>query len=127
MLVIRRTQMERLADVPRLPWMAKQLRALFPETLGTWPERALQRYVADSVARARAQGFRAEGWLGWAALEHALGEDFPSSEEHAWAGALLQDRSVPRSLTLQRLREQAVMRLALQGTAPTPALVSDDG
>jgi hypothetical protein len=112
MLVIRRAQLDRLADVPRLSWMARMLRGMFPETMATWPDAELRGFVAASSARAKTRGFRAEGWLAWAALEHALGDGFPDDPEHAWAGELLQDRSLPRSLVLQRLREEAVMRLA---------------
>ena len=96
----------------RRPWMMQSLLDLFP---GDWPDAGdpqLEKFVRGSMTRAASHGFEGDDDLAWAALEHVLGEDFPTRPEHAWAAALLADRSVPRSTTIQLLREEAIMRLA---------------
>jgi hypothetical protein len=112
MLTIRRSQLLALGSELRRLWMMQSLHDLFP---GDWPtagDARLQNFLSGSIARAAGHGFEGDDDLAWAALEHVLGENFPAQPEHAWAAALLADRSVPRSTTIQRLREEAILRLA---------------
>jgi hypothetical protein len=112
MLTIRRSQMETLGSVPRKLWMMGSLRELFPGDWGDASDTRLEQFVKGSMARACARGFEGDDDLAWAALEHVLGEDFPSMPEHAWAAELLADRKLPKATAIQRLREAAILRLA---------------
>jgi hypothetical protein len=112
MLTIRNSQMDTLAAALRQQCLMESLCELFP---GDWADAAsapLERFVRGSMARASAGGFTGDDVLAWAALEHVLGEDFPARPEHAWAAELLADRSMPRTVAIQRLREEAILRLA---------------
>ena len=104
--------MDALGAAARKLWLKRSLRELFPDDWADGAGARLEHFAQGSMARACARGFDGDSDLAWAALEHVLGEDFPSKPEHAWAAELLADQTVPRATVIQRLREEAILRLA---------------
>lgn len=112
MLTIRIAQMDTLGSERRRLWMMQSLLELFPGDWADTTDPLLEPFVRGSMARATARSCEGDDDLAWAALEHVLGDDFPAQPEHAWAAELLADHSVPRATAIQRLREEAILRLA---------------
>jgi hypothetical protein len=112
MLIIRDAQMDTLGADARVLWLMRNLCELFPGDWLNTKDAGLEAFVRGASARASGHGFKSDDHLAWAALEHVLGEDFPEQPGHAWAAELLADHSVPRSVAIQRLREEAILRLA---------------
>jgi hypothetical protein len=98
MLVIRASQLERLAEIRRervAMAMCQVLRELFPDRLAPLSESELMAHVAHGLRRAASYGLHLEcdcaRFLNLAAV---LGWDFDTRPENAWMRAMLVDPDV---------------------------------